>query len=97
LLRRLEERSREIAGDAISEALQIVKAAGLRTCDEALIGDPKARIVDEAKEWEADLVVVGSHGRRGIERVLQGSVSEAVAMHAPCSVEVIRTRARPTA
>lgn len=45
-----------------------------------------------AKEWGADLIVVGSHGLRGITRLLIGSVAEAVAMHAHCSVEVIRQR-----
>jgi nucleotide-binding universal stress UspA family protein len=37
------------------------------------------------------LLVVGSHGLHGLDRVLLGSVSEAVAMHAHCSVEVIRS------
>ena len=55
-----------------------------------LTGTPKWRIIDEAKNWNADLVVLGSQGRRGLTRVLLGSVSEAVAMNAPCSVEVIR-------
>jgi nucleotide-binding universal stress UspA family protein len=38
------------------------------------------------------LVILGSHGRRGFERLTLGSVSEHVALHAPCSVEVIRGR-----
>ncbi len=45
-----------------------------------------------AKSWPADLIVMGSHGRRGFEKALLGSVSEAVAMHAPCSVEIIRIK-----
>jgi nucleotide-binding universal stress UspA family protein len=55
-----------------------------------LSGDPKAVILDEAGQWGADLIVVGSHGWRGIDRLMMGSVSESVAMHAHCSVEVIR-------
>lgn len=47
-------------------------------------------IVKEAERWHADLIVVGSHGRRGFDRWYMGSVSEYVALHAPCSVEVIR-------
>jgi nucleotide-binding universal stress UspA family protein len=46
--------------------------------------------VDLAKEWKADLIVLGSHGRRGMDRILMGSVSENVAIHAHCSVEVVR-------
>jgi nucleotide-binding universal stress UspA family protein len=78
---------------AVHDAKEIVSLAGLKTTGAVLGGYPKAAIVDEAKEWGADLVVVGSHGRRGIERILLGSVSEAVALHAHCSVEVIRSRA----
>jgi universal stress protein A len=40
----------------------------------------------------ADLIILGSHGRRGVDRWLLGSVAEAVARHAPCSVEIVRTR-----
>jgi nucleotide-binding universal stress UspA family protein len=53
-------------------------------------GDPKAKILDNAARWKADLIVMGSHGRRGAERFLMGSVSEAVARHADCSVEIVR-------
>lgn len=58
------------------------------------ISDPKYAIVDEAAHWGpdgADCVFVGATGVRGIERFLLGSVSTHVAMHAPCSVEVVRT------
>lgn len=47
-------------------------------------------IVNEARRWNADIVVVGSHGRRGFDRLTLGSVSEHVALHAHCSVQVIR-------
>ena len=47
-------------------------------------------IVKEAQQWHADLIVLGSHGRRGFDRLTIGSVSEHVAFHADCSVEVIR-------
>jgi nucleotide-binding universal stress UspA family protein len=55
-----------------------------------LLGGPRSVIIDEADKWGADLIVVGSHGHRGFERFLLGSVSEGVARHAHCSVEVIR-------
>ncbi len=47
-------------------------------------------IVDEAKNWNADLIIVGSHGRSGFSRLFLGSVAEAVASHASCSVEIIK-------
>lgn len=52
-------------------------------------GDPASEIVREAREWEADLLVVGTHGRRGAARVFLGSVAESVLAHAPCAVLVI--------
>lgn len=57
---------------------------------EVLEGYVKDKILEVAKEWPADLIVVGSHGRQGFTRFLLGSVSEAVVSHAHCSVEVVR-------
>jgi nucleotide-binding universal stress UspA family protein len=44
-----------------------------------------------ADEWKADLIVLGSHGKHGIEKFLLGSVAESVARHAKCSVMIVRT------
>jgi nucleotide-binding universal stress UspA family protein len=92
LIGRIERETSKLAENAIKAGEQIIRDAGLHTSEAVLVGNPKASILDEAKDWDADLIVVGSHGRRGIDRALQGSVSEAVAMHAHCSVEVIRER-----
>lgn len=53
-------------------------------------GDPQSKIIDVAKEWHADLIVLGSHGHKGLERFLMGSVADSVARHADCSVEIVR-------
>ncbi len=53
------------------------------------IGNPAEEIVTEAAEWGADLVVVGTHGRSGLPRLLLGSVAEAVLRDAPCNTLVI--------
>ena len=55
-----------------------------------LKGSPKRAIVEEAESWGADLIVVGSHDYHTWERMLLGSVSQTVTLHAPCSVEVVR-------
>jgi nucleotide-binding universal stress UspA family protein len=55
-------------------------------------GSPQSVILDEAEDWSADLIVVGSHGYRAWERFLLGSVSQSVVSHAKCSVEVVRCR-----
>jgi universal stress protein A len=53
-------------------------------------GDPRDVINEEARRRNADLIVMGTHGRRGIQRVLLGSVAETVVRTAPCSVLVVR-------
>jgi nucleotide-binding universal stress UspA family protein len=93
LVQEIVERERRRAEDALTSARQILSSAGVKLCDssETLFGDPRSVLLDEAKSWSADLVVAGSHGLHGLDLVLMGSVSEAVAMHAHCSVEVIRS------
>src|SRR5262249_41152652 len=88
----IREENTKASNEAAQAAQVTLRAAGLEASASVLAGKPKWRIVDEAKEWGADLIAVGSHGRRGMTRLLLGSVSEAVAMHAECSVEVVRIR-----
>ena len=91
MMEQIREASLTQARDAVKETSPLLSEAGLNVSTDVLIGSAKARIVEEADEWGADLLVVGSHGRRGLTRVLLGSVSEAVAMRAHCSVLVVRT------
>ena len=53
-------------------------------------GDPREVIVEKAKELNAELIVMGTHGRRGLSRALMGSVAETVTRTAHCSVLVVR-------
>lgn len=50
------------------------------------------RILELADAWPADLIVVGSHGRKGITRFLLGSVSQSIVSHSNCSVEVVKMK-----
>ena len=59
-----------------------------------MLGDPIEAIVEQARALACDLVVVGTHGRRGIERILLGSVAEGVVRTAPCPVLVVRDAMR---
>jgi len=61
---------------------------------EVLEGNVKEKIVECAREWHADMIVMGSHGRQGIEKLFLGSVSQAVLTEAPCSVEIVKTNAQ---
>jgi len=88
----LREETLRHSRDAVRAAEGALGKSGLKVSGMVLTGFAKEAILDEAKEWGADLIVVGSHGLRGISRFLIGSVAEGVAVHAHCSVEVIRQR-----
>ncbi len=80
------------AEQAEMQAEEILAKAGLEESGTVAVptGTPKEVILQNAEEWGADLIVCGSHGRRGLSKFLLGSVSGAVAAHAKCSVEIIR-------
>jgi len=57
-----------------------------------LVGMPREAILEEAERWQADLIVMGSHGYGAWRGLLLGSVSRAVVTQAKCSVEVVHRR-----
>lgn len=59
---------------------------------QSIEGFPAQTIAREAKEWPADLIVTGTHGRAGFERVLVGSIAADIAGQAPCSVLVLNLK-----
>jgi len=77
------------ANVAVSAAARL-QDRGLRANSAELEGDPKTKITDFAREWGADLVVVGSCDRPAVERLFVGSVSQSVVNHASCSVLVVK-------
>jgi nucleotide-binding universal stress UspA family protein len=78
------------ATQLVDRVAQRLQAAGFRTTTATPDADPRHGIIDCADEWNADLIVMGSHGRKGLDRLLLGSVAEAVMRHASCSVEIVR-------
>jgi nucleotide-binding universal stress UspA family protein len=78
------------AHDLVKNAAERLRSAGFEASTSVRDGDAKMVILDCATEWRADLIVVGSHGRRGVTRFVLGSVSEAIARYAHCSVEIAR-------
>jgi nucleotide-binding universal stress UspA family protein len=79
------------AKDLVEKASEKLREAKFNVSTELVEGDPKSQIIDIAHEWRADMIVLGSHGRTGINRFLMGSVSQGVVRHAHCSVEIVRT------
>jgi nucleotide-binding universal stress UspA family protein len=84
---------REEAHKHIQEALgRFSERQDLEMTYEIRDGSPKVSLLEAIQEWKADLVVIGSHGKSRMERLLLGSVSHALVTSAPCSVEVARCR-----
>ncbi|MBX3297919.1 MAG: universal stress protein [Acidobacteria bacterium] len=92
---KLEEAVRDMASNHVNEAKATILGrfpdGSIVVSTEILAGTPAQQIVERAKDWDADLIVVGSHGRGFWGRML-GSVSDGVVHHAPCSVLVVRPR-----
>jgi nucleotide-binding universal stress UspA family protein len=81
----------------VAEAELRARLEGVRPSDPSIavehclcVGDPAAEIVALAREAKADLIVMGTHGRAGVGRLLLGSVAEAVLRHAPCPVLTLK-------
>lgn len=75
---------------AIGHAVQVLNGAPVKISAEVIAGRAARRIVERAKDWDADLIVLGTNERRGLSRLLFGSTSAAVANRAHCSVRIIR-------
>jgi len=88
---RSERRAR--AKELLARAAEKLRSAGFKVTALVKEGEARSVILDHAETWHADLIVVGSHGRKALDRFLIGSVSEAVARHARCSVEIVRIHA----
>lgn len=76
------EQLQQLAGEA--------NAAGVETEFRQLLGRPGKVICTVAQQWDADLIVMGSHGRSGLTEMMLGSVSNYVMHQAPCTVLVLK-------
>lgn len=87
-----DQYSLKVAENATENATKILRKKNptLSITTTVIEGSPKSVILEEAEAFGADLIVVGSHGYGAVERFLLGSVSQAVALHAKCSVEIVR-------
>lgn len=77
--------------ELVAHVEEQLKKAGFKATSTVEQGDPRAIVIDYSTSWRADLIVVGSHGRTGLDRFLLGSVAESISRHSRCSVLIVRT------
>ena len=82
--------TRQALRTTVDEAAVRLRAAGLEVTAKVASGDPAHEILRAAAEVDADLVVMGTHGRTGLTRLLLGSVARNVILHTHASVLVMR-------
>lgn len=92
----VEMAERQKASKVLEQAARLIgqhagQNGGPNITTELLSGSPKRVIVEEARRWAADLIILGSHDYKSLERRLLGSVSQAVASQATCPVEIVRS------
>jgi len=94
----LIEGLRETGKQILNDAAATVRVAGVvvdTVCEEMIGGEAGEHIAHQAKAWPADIIVMGTHGRRGIRRMVMGSDAEFVVRHAPVPVLLVRSQAPP--
>ena len=83
---KMTEKLLKLAQKALKKAVD----AKVKAKVEVHVGDAYEMIVDISRKKKADIIVMGSHGKTGLTRLLMGSVTSRVIGHAPCSVLVVR-------
>jgi nucleotide-binding universal stress UspA family protein len=91
---KIETENAQRVTESVVGKLRGCRGPKLSVTSSVQVGSPKRIIVEAATDWNADLIVLGSHGYKMWERILLGSVSSAVAQHAPCSVLIARERSK---
>lgn len=86
---------RESGVKVLEQAMKVARGADV-SCEQQLIetlgGRAADEIVNQAKEWSADLIVLGTHGRRGLKRLAMGSDAELVLRQSPVPVLMVRDK-----
>jgi nucleotide-binding universal stress UspA family protein len=91
------EEQRAWVQKTLDERAMATRSSGLLVRTHLKTGTPASAIVETAVETDADLIVIGTHGRTGLDRLLIGSVAERVVRLAPCPVLTVKPRIAPQA
>ena len=89
-MERVSDEQRTYHQELVSGAERELRECGFLTSARVLIGDPREALIEAARQEKADLIVVGSHGRSGVAKLVMGSVASHVVTHAGCNVLVVR-------
>src|ERR1043166_4694393 len=79
--------------ELVARASQALTEAGIACETKVVLGEPANALLQAVRNESVDLLVVGSHGRTGLTKLLLGSVSAHLVGHAPCSVLVVKRAA----
>lgn len=97
----LEEAIRERWQTSEEEGIEMLrslceeaKQAGVESEFTQTFGQPERKICEFAQNWNADLIVIGSHGRKGLNELFIGSVSNYVSHHVPCAVLIVHQQVK---
>jgi len=93
ILKAQRDQAQRLVEDAATKLRASAKSQ-LRVKTKTVQGRAERSILEEADRASSDLIVLGSHGHTAWERLILGSTAHTVALHAPCSVEIIRRRRR---
>lgn len=91
------EEQRRWVEQALEQRARTSRAAGLLARALVRTGPPASTIAQAATDEHADVIVVGTHGRSALDRLIVGSVAERVVRLAPCPVLVVKTPSAPLA
>jgi nucleotide-binding universal stress UspA family protein len=80
----------EAATNMVENLCERLRANGVKASSSIEIGEPRAKILEVADKWHADLIVMGSDRRTRLTEYLPGGIPEAVARRAHCSIEIVR-------
>ncbi len=83
-------KAKEQTDEALTRAAELLEQAGRHVERSVVRGNPFLEIIRYAREHDIDLIVIGTHGRTGLQQALMGSVAERVVRKAPCPVLVVR-------
>lgn len=87
---RLQDQMKQ-AKESAARMAETLRKTGFKADSRVADAEVRTGILDVAKEWGANLIVLGSHGEKSLRKFLLGSVAEYVTRHAHCSVLIVRT------